>query len=81
MKTYSARSNCSNPDSGLETLTVAMNFSSNKSYGFERKPELSTDCVSNDLLTLLWQFTTAIFIPGGMIGAFSSGFVADRLGR
>ena len=31
--------------------------------------------------TVLWSLTTAMFLPGGMIGAFSAGFVADKMGR
>jgi SP family facilitated glucose transporter-like MFS transporter 1 len=37
--------------------------------------------VSEHMLTFLWSLTTTIFIPGGMIGAFSAGFLADRIGR
>lgn len=32
-------------------------------------------------LTFLWSLTTAFFLPGGMIGAFSAGFLADKVGR
>ena len=32
-------------------------------------------------LTLLWSLTTAMFLPGGMIGAYTAGFIADKLGR
>jgi len=32
-------------------------------------------------LTFLWSLTTTVFVIGGMIGAYSAGFVADRLGR
>jgi len=33
------------------------------------------------VLTFLWSLTTAIYLPGGMIGAFSVGYLADRIGR
>ncbi|ELT98295.1 hypothetical protein CAPTEDRAFT_170630, partial [Capitella teleta] len=32
-------------------------------------------------IMFLWSITTALFLPGGMIGAFSAGFLADRVGR
>ena len=31
--------------------------------------------------TLLWTFTTALFVVGGMIGAFASKAVAEKMGR
>lgn len=37
--------------------------------------------VSAPIITLLWSFTTAIFFPGGMIGAFSSGYLTRKIGR
>ena len=37
--------------------------------------------VSEGYLTFLWSLTTAIFIPGGMIGSFLGGWLADKLGR
>ena len=37
--------------------------------------------VSEGTITVLWSLTNAIFIPGGMAGAFLGGFIADRLGR
>ena len=33
------------------------------------------------MLTFLWSLTTAMYLPGGMIGAFSAGYLADRIGR
>ena len=32
-------------------------------------------------ITFLWSLTNAIFFPGGMIGAFSSGFLANKVGK
>jgi len=32
-------------------------------------------------VTLTWSLTTALFIPGGMIGAFLGGWLADKIGR
>ncbi len=37
--------------------------------------------ISEGMLTFLWSLTTTMFLPGGMIGAFSAGFLADKLGR
>ena len=37
--------------------------------------------IDDYMLTFLWSLTTAIALPGGMIGAFSAGYVADKLGR
>ena len=44
---------------------------------YERYDEL----VSEGTLTVLWSLTTAIFIPGGMIGSFLGGWLADKIGR
>jgi len=32
-------------------------------------------------MTVTWSLTTALFIPGGMIGAFLGGWLADKIGR
>jgi len=37
--------------------------------------------ISEYTLTFLWSLTTALYLPGGMIGAFSVGILADKLGR
>jgi SP family facilitated glucose transporter-like MFS transporter 1 len=37
--------------------------------------------VSEGTLTVAWSLTTALFIPGGMIGSFLGGWMADRIGR
>ena len=36
---------------------------------------------SADLIELLWSLTNALFLPGGMIGSFLGGWMADRFGR
>jgi len=40
-----------------------------------------TGNIDDYMLTFLWSLTTAIYLPGGMIGAFSAGYLADRIGR
>jgi len=40
-----------------------------------------TGVIDDYTLTFLWSLTTAIYLPGGMIGAFSAGYLADRIGR
>jgi len=37
--------------------------------------------VSDGTLTMLWSLTTALFIPGGMIGSLLGGWLADAIGR
>ena len=37
--------------------------------------------VSDSTITLTWSLTTALFIPGGMVGAFLGGWLADNIGR
>jgi len=37
--------------------------------------------VTEGTLTLMWSLTTALFIPGGMIGSFLAGWLADKIGR
>lgn len=37
--------------------------------------------ISESTVTVTWSLTTAIFIPGGMIGAFLGGWLADKIGR
>jgi len=36
---------------------------------------------SKDQLTILWSLTTALFLPGGMIGSLLGGWLADAIGR
>ncbi len=43
--------------------------------------ERTGDSVSENTLTILWSLTTALFIPGGMVGSFLGGWLADKLGR
>ena len=43
--------------------------------------ERTGSSISEGAIIFLWSLTTAMFLPGGMIGAFSAGFLADRLGR
>jgi len=37
--------------------------------------------VSHRTVQFTWALTTAIFIPGGMIGSFIGGWLADVIGR
>jgi len=37
--------------------------------------------VSPESLTMLWSLTTALFIPGGIIGSLLGGWLADAIGR
>lgn len=37
--------------------------------------------IDSSVVTLLWSLTTALYFPGGMIGAFAAGFLADKVGR
>lgn len=39
------------------------------------------ESVTESTVTVTWSLTTALFIPGGMLGAFLGGFLADSLGR
>lgn len=36
---------------------------------------------SSSEITILWSLTTALFIPGGLIGSLLGGWMADRFGR
>jgi len=37
--------------------------------------------VDDASLTMLWSLTTALFIPGGIIGSLLGGWLADKIGR
>jgi len=37
--------------------------------------------LSDDTLMMLWSLTTALFLPGGMIGSLLGGWLADAIGR
>ena len=37
--------------------------------------------MSEETLTMLWSLTTALFLPGGMIGSLLGGWLADSIGR
>jgi len=37
--------------------------------------------LSEDQLIVLWSLTTALFIPGGLMGALLGGWLADAIGR
>jgi SP family facilitated glucose transporter-like MFS transporter 1 len=48
----------------------------NETY-IQRKGEVP----SESWIIFLWSLTTTLYLPGGMIGAFAAGFVADKIGR
>ena len=58
------------------TLLQPIKYFYNQTY-----EERSGTPVSEGYLTFLWSLTTAIFIPGGMLGSFLGGWLADKLGR
>ena len=62
------------PDGDLVCLQLIKSFY-NETYT-ERLGQIETSVV-----TLLWSLTTALYFPGGMIGAFAAGFLADKVGR
>jgi len=37
--------------------------------------------VTQSTIDITWALTTALFIPGGMIGSFLGGWLADIIGR
>ena len=37
--------------------------------------------MSEDTLMMLWSLTTALFLPGGLIGSLLGGWLADAIGR
>jgi len=37
--------------------------------------------LSDNTLMMLWSLTTALFLPGGMIGSLLGGWLADAIGR
>ena len=39
------------------------------------------ETVTEQWITFLWSLTTTMFLPGGIIGAFSVGWLADNIGR
>ena len=41
----------------------------------------STRAAHESTLTVLWSLTTTLWVVGGMVGAFTSGFIADKFGR
>jgi len=48
----------------------------NETYGERYDEHLSEDTLMN-----LWSLTTALFLPGGMIGSLLGGWLADAIGR
>ena len=39
------------------------------------------ETMSIEAITALWSFTSAVYIPGGIVGALLAGHLADRIGR
>jgi len=48
----------------------------NETYSKRNNKEMS-----EDTLLMLWSLTTALFLPGGLIGSLIGGAVADAIGR
>ena len=42
---------------------------------------ITSTAITENTIIVLWSFTTAIYLPGGMAGAMLAGFFADRIGR
>ena len=52
-----------------------------KSFYNKTYTERNGEPVDDYSVLFLWSITTAIYFPGGMMGAYIAGFLADRLGR
>ena len=52
-----------------------------ESFYIKTYEERTGRSVSAETVTMLSSLATAIFIPGGFLGAIMGGFLADRLGR
>lgn len=64
-------------------LSATGNVTGNNTGAADNKTAVDPNLavVDDNLLDLLWSITVAIFVLFGMIGAFMSGMVADRIGR
>ena len=52
-----------------------------KSFYNHTYTERRGEPVDDYSILFLWSITTAIYFPGGMMGAYIAGFLADKVGR
>lgn len=74
---YYADQEKSTAANGTQTSAASTSNSSDEVTGV---PKNSKDYIEQTN-TLLWTITTAMFVVGGMVGAFASKYVADFFGR
>lgn len=78
-QTYTQRLADANNNVADLSSTAANNGSAkNESASSGRSSPAS---ISKSTQTMIWSLTTTMFVPGGMIGALTTGIIADKMGR